>query len=190
VTTLEIVLTKADGAARDRALVVDGEGARAVAVHVVHDLPHLVVESLFGITDGLWGEIAGGEHAESSRAAPPRDATRQKQGRIVSGAASGAPTGAWLSQGHRFAKAVTNAVANQWADGPDTPEGVRDRIARQLPAAMARLEGVDDETIALAVGGVQVLRRRWAETPPGEVLRLRWPLPRSFLEDPGPGGPS
>jgi hypothetical protein len=28
--------------------------ARQVAVHVVHDLPHLVVESLFDIKDGLW----------------------------------------------------------------------------------------------------------------------------------------
>ena len=29
--------------------------ARRGPVHVVHDLPYPVVESLFGINDGLWG---------------------------------------------------------------------------------------------------------------------------------------
>jgi hypothetical protein len=108
---------------RDRAyLEVDGV-ARRGPVHVVHDLPHLVVESLFGIDDGLWGELAAGSHAAASHAATARDPKRQKQGRIVSGAADGAPTGQWLTPGHRGAKTITNCVVNRWGDGPDTPGG-------------------------------------------------------------------
>jgi hypothetical protein len=38
---------------RDRAYLKDGDVAWRGPIHVVHDLPHLVVESLFGITDGL-----------------------------------------------------------------------------------------------------------------------------------------
>jgi hypothetical protein len=51
---MEITLVKAAGPGdRDRAyLEVDGVTRRG-PVHVVHDLPHLVVESLFGIDDGL-----------------------------------------------------------------------------------------------------------------------------------------
>ena len=40
-------------------LTVDGQ-TRPGPIHVVHDLPHLVVESLFEISDGLWGELAAG----------------------------------------------------------------------------------------------------------------------------------
>jgi hypothetical protein len=76
---------------RDRAWLTADGATRRGAVHVVHDLPHLVVESLFGITDGLWAELAAGTHAEADHAAAARDPGRQKQGRIVSGAASANP---------------------------------------------------------------------------------------------------
>src|SRR3984885_12360417 len=105
--TMEITLVKAaKPGGRDRAyLEVDGLTRRG-PIHVVHDLPHLVVESLFGIDDGLWGELAAGSHAEASQAATARDPKRQKRGRIVSGAAAGAPTGQWLTPGHRQAKTM------------------------------------------------------------------------------------
>jgi len=95
---MEITLVKAaQPGDRDRAyLDVDGITRRG-PVHVVHDLPHLVVESLFGVDDGLWGELAAGSHAAASHAATARDPKRQKQGRIVSGAATGAPTDQWLT---------------------------------------------------------------------------------------------
>ena len=71
--------------------------------------------------------------------------------RIVSGAAAGATTGQWLTAGHRRAKTITNSVANRWGDGPDTPAGVRDRIARQGdPALQELVDHTDDETIAAA----------------------------------------
>ena len=120
----EITLVKASGPGdRDRAWLTAGGRTRHGPVHVIHDLPHLVVESLFGITDGLWAELAAGSHAAAGQAASARDPKRRKQGRIVSGAAAGVPTSQWLTPGHRMAKTITNYVANRWGDGPDTASG-------------------------------------------------------------------
>jgi hypothetical protein len=176
---VDVNLVKADGPHdRDRVYLSNGTVTRRLPVHVVHDLPHLAVESLFGITDGLWAELASGDHSEPGRATTARDTKRQKQGRIVSGTAAGAPTSEWLSSGHRRSKAVTNCVANRWGDGPDTPAGVRDRVARQGdPNIAAMTATIDDETIALAITRVRELERQWALVPPGGTLRLSWPLP-------------
>ena len=132
-----------------------------------------------------------GSHAATSRAATARDPKRHKQGRIVSGAAAGAPTEMWLTPGHRRAKTITNCVANRWGYGPDTPAGVRDRVARERdPALNDLLARVDDETIALAIRGVRDLERRWMAVPSGGKLRLSWPLPPDFFAEatgnPGP----
>ena len=180
VLVMEIILVKAaepgDGC---RAYLEAGGVSRRGPVHALHDLPHLVVESLFGIQDGLWAELAAGWHAAAGRAATSRDPGRRKLGRIVSGAAAGVPAGAWLTPGHRRAKTITNCVANWWGDGPDTPDGVRNRAAsaddRALDELLARL---DDTTIALAIRGVKELNQRWMTLPPGEKLTLSWPLPR------------
>ena len=162
---------------RDRVYLGAGANARRLPVHVVHDLPHLVVESLFGITDGLWAELASGRHPEAGFAASARDTRRQKQGRIVSGAAVGAPISDWLSTGHGRSKTITNCVTNRWGDGPDTPAGVRDRLARQHDTAIALLIAtISDDTIALAIRGVHELDQRWALVPPGGSLHLSWPL--------------
>jgi hypothetical protein len=141
----------------------------------------VVVESLFGIA-GLWAELAAGSHEAAGQAATARDPKRNKQGRIVSGAAAGARTGEWLTAGHRHAKSITNCVTNRWRDGPDTPAGVRDRVARENdPSLDDLLTQVDDETIALAIRGVRDLERRWMAVPPGGKLRLFWPLARDFI---------
>jgi hypothetical protein len=188
---MEITLVKAAGPGdRDRAYLEVGGVTRRGPVHVVHDLPHLVVESLFGIDDGLWGELAAGSHAAAGRAATARDSKRQKQGRIVSGAADGTPTEEWLTPGHHLAKTVTNCVTNRWGDGPDTPGGVRERVARQDSALLNDLlTRVDDETIALAIRGVRDLEQRWRAVPPGGKLSLSWPLGRDFFAGTGSGLP-
>jgi hypothetical protein len=180
---MEITLVKAAGPGdRDRAWLTVGDVARRGPVHVIHDLPHLVVESLLGITDGLWGELAAGSHAAAGDAASTRDPKRQKQGRIVSGAAAGARTGEWLTPGHRRAKTITNCVSNRWGDGPDTPAGVRDRVARANdPSLQDLLARVDDETIAMAIRGVRDLEQRWMAVQPGGTLRLSWPLAPDFF---------
>lgn len=188
---VEITLVKAAGPGlQDRAyLQVDGITRRG-PVHAIHDLPHLVVESLFGLNDGLWGELAAGSHAAASHGATARDPKRQKGGRIVSGAAAGVPTAKWLTPGHRQAKTITNCVVNRWGDGPDTPAGVRERVARQRsPALEGLLACIDDETIALAIRDVSDLVRRWMAVPPGGTLRLSWPLTRDFGRETGPVSP-
>ena len=87
-----------------------------------------------------------------------------------------------ITSGHCQAKTITNCVTNRWGDGPDTPAGVRDRAAREHdPALNDLLTRVDDETIALAIGGVRDLERRWMTVPPGGKLRLSWPLPPDFF---------
>ena len=171
----------------DRTYVRRGGESERVPVHPVHDLPHLVVESLFHIEDGLWAELAHGGHGVVGAAVTARDPKRQKLGRIVSGAASGGRTETWLSHGHRLAKTATNAVVNRWGDGPNTPAGVRRRLSgeRGEPSTIL-LERLDDETIALAIRAVRELERRWAATPSGGALRLEWPLPRSFFESDAP----
>ena len=79
-----------------------------------------------------------------------------------------------------MAKTVTNAVANRWGDGPDTPAGVRSRLIREDSQPIRELLArVDDETIAAAIQAVPALGRRWASTPPGGSIRLTWPLDRS-----------
>jgi hypothetical protein len=175
---MEITLVKAAAPGEhDRSYLKDGDFIRRGAVHVVHDLPHLVVESLFSIADGLWGELAAGSHADAGHAASARDPKRQKQGRIVSGAAAGAPTDEWLTPGHRRAKMVTNCVTNRWGDGPDTPAGVRDRLSRAADqTAQDLLARIDDDTIATAIRGVRDLVDCWAAVPPGGKLVLSWPL--------------
>lgn len=175
---MEITLVKASGpGGRDAAWLTGGGNTRRAAVHPVHDLPHLAVESAFGITDGLWAELAAGEHEEAGRAAAARDSGRNKHGRIVDGAAAGTPAAQWLTAGHRRAKAVTNCVANRFGDGPDTPRGVRDRAAGYRESDVAELlDGLDDDTIAGAINAVRDLLRRWAAVPPGGTLRLTWPL--------------
>jgi len=129
----------------------------------------------------VWAELAQGGHPWATAAVTTRDPKRPKLGRIVSGASSGDRTRRWLSDGHRLAKTATNCVANRWADGPDTPAGVRHRLLRVGGEAVSILvERLDDETIDLAIRGVRELNRRWAATPAGGTLHLEWPLPRSF----------
>ena len=63
----EITLVKGEICALYRTWMSMPDGStRQVAVHVVHDLPHLVVESMFGIEDGLWGVLARGGFAPAN----------------------------------------------------------------------------------------------------------------------------
>ena len=179
----EITLVKGDTSALDRTWMSMPDGStRQVAVHVVHDLPHLVVESLFGIADGLWGVLAQGGFSAANRA---RTRTRSRRARLVTDVPlDELGTSNW--GGHVVAKAVTNAVVNRWQDGPDTPDGVRARL-RPDSAADAdyrqRVGGLlgrlDDSTIALAINDTRQLSTAWARLPAGGMLRLEWPLPRA-----------
>ena len=180
----EITLVKGEASALDRTWMSMPDGStRQVAVHVVHDLPHLVVESLFGIEDGLWGVLARGGFAAANLA---RTRSHGRRARLVTDVALD-ELGARNWRGHVVAKAATNAVVNRWQDGPDTPDGVRTRLRpgeeadadyRQRVASL--LGRLDDGTIALAISGTRNLGAAWARLPVGGMLRLQWPLPRTL----------
>jgi hypothetical protein len=133
-------------------------------LHVRHDLAHLVVESVLGVDDGLWGALV-------------RD---------------GLEPG--LTDSHLVAKRLTNAVVNRWGDGADDAEGVRYRVLEQAPPVMHRrrtgfdpasmsrrarlaadrLAAASDDDLRMAIAGVRTLERRWTATPLGETMRLSW----------------
>ena len=146
--TVSVAIVKGGTPAADWALVsLAGGVTRKVAVRVITDLPHLVVESVFGIDDGRWGTVAAGGDPRAQR------------------------------PGHIVADAAVDAVVNRWRRGPDTPGGVRERLRARaeretwLAARIACLaRSLDDTEIRAARDGVQSACRRWATLPVGAVL--------------------
>ena len=70
----DVAIVKGETPASDRTWLSFPDGtARRAVVHVIHDLPHLVVESVFDLDDGLWGTLAAGGYAPASRAATRRN---------------------------------------------------------------------------------------------------------------------
>jgi hypothetical protein len=65
---MEVTFVKADRSEElDRVYLTVGGVVQRGPVHVVHDLPHLVVESVFGIDDGLWAELEARRHTGAAR---------------------------------------------------------------------------------------------------------------------------
>ena len=79
------------------------------------------------------------------------------------------------------AKAAVNAVLNRWGDGPDTPDGVRDRLRRTSSAAAELAARLDDEQVRVAGAGIRRLYRDWAALQVCGTLRATWPLHDSWL---------
>jgi hypothetical protein len=154
----DVAIVKGQTPADDRTWLSFPDGtARRGTVYVIHDLPHLVVESVFGLDEGLWGTLA----------------TNRFPGlRLVTDAPR---------DDHAVAKAAVRAVLNRWGDGPDTPPGVRTRLRRlgRGPADLA--DRLSDEQIRVAAAGVRRLYRDWAALPVGGTLRATWPLHDSWL---------
>ncbi len=152
--TADVAIVKGETPAADWALVtLSAGGTRKVAVQVINDLPHLVVESVFRIDDGRWGTLARGSSSDASR------------------------------PGHVVARAAVDAVVNRWRRGPDSPDGVRARLRARaeretwLAARIASLAAtLDDDEIRAAADGAQAACRQWARLPVGGALRLAWPL--------------
>jgi len=154
----DVAIVKGEAPSGDRTWLSFPDGtARREAVHVIHDLPHLVIESVFGLDEGLWGTLA---------------ARRFQRLRLV--------TDTPLDD-HAVAKAAVKAVLNRWGDGPDTPSGVRARLRRSGPGTAELAGRLTDEQIRVASAGVRRLYRDWAALPVGGTLRATWPLHDSWL---------
>jgi hypothetical protein len=173
----DVAIVKGETPADDRTWLSFPDGtAHRAPVHVIHDLPHLVVESVFGLDDGLWGTLAAGGFEPASRAV-----TRRKGHiRLVTDAPFD-DNAARTWPAHTVAKAAVNAVLNRWGDGPDTPDGVRDRLRRTGPAAALLAARLDDEQVRVAAAGVRRLYHDWAALQVGSTLRATWPLHDSWL---------
>ena len=173
----DVAIVKGETPAGDRTWLSFPDGtAHRAAVHVIHDLPHLVVESVFGLGDGLWGTLAAGGFEPAHRA------VTRGNGRIR--LVTDAPlddlgTRNWPAR--TVAKSAVDAVVNLFGDGPDTPAGVRGRLRRASPAAAGLAARLGDEDIRVAAAGVRRLYRDWAELPVGGTLRATWPLHDSWL---------
>lgn len=173
----DVAIVKGETPAKDRTWLSFPDGtARREAVHVVHDLPHLVVESVFGLDKGLWGTLAAGGSAPASRAISRRDGRLRLVTTVPSGdlAAGNRPA-------HQTAKAAVNAVVNRWGDGPDTPAGVRARLRKSGPDTAALAGRLTDDQLRVAAAGIRRLCKDWAALPVGGTLRATWPLHDSWL---------
>jgi hypothetical protein len=200
----DVAIVKGETPADDLAWLSFPDGtARREAVHASRDLPHLAVESAFGLGDGLWGTMAAGEHGEPvspaasepvspaasepvspATRAPVRPAARAPV-RRTAGRRDGhlrlvTAVDAALT-GRATARAAVNAVVNRWGDGPDTPAGVRARLSESGTAAAELGRRLTDEQVRLACAGARRLCRDWAGLPAGGTLRATWPLHDSWL---------
>jgi hypothetical protein len=165
----DVAVVKGETPAGDQGWLTLPDGTvRRTVIHVIHDLPHLVVESVFRLDDGLWGTLAG-----DGFPAVTREVTRRNRRlRLITDAPATLDV----------AKAAVSAVVNRWDDGPDTPAGVRARLRARGPREAALADRLDDEAIRTAVAGVRRLYRQWRALPPGGTLRLTWPLGQARLQ--------
>jgi hypothetical protein len=164
-----LAIVKGEEPASDRIWLTSPDGATHLTrARVIQDLPHLAVESAFGIDDGKWGTLASHRYGLL---------------RAVTDAAGEGPGGVRAKAGLAVATAATSAVVNTWGHGPDTPGGVRDRLraaARRETWVAARIEDLaarlDDDSIWAAGIGARRLYRSWRALPVRGTLRLTWPL--------------
>jgi hypothetical protein len=179
----DVAIVKGETPASDRTWLSFPDGtARRAVVHVTHDLPHLVVESVFRLDGGLWGTLAAGGYVPASRAVTRRNARIRLVTTVLDDKAVPADEIALRNwPAHRVAKAAVNAVLNRWGDGPNTADGVRDRLRGFGPDAAELAGRLEDEAIRVAGVGVQRLYREWAALPVGGTLRATWPLHDSWL---------
>jgi len=179
----DVAIVKGETPASDRTWLSFPDGtARRAVVHVTHDLPHLVVESVFHLDEGLWGTLAAGGYQPASRAVTRRNSRIRLVTTVLDDKEVPADEIALRNRpAHPVAKAAVNAVLNRWGDGPNTPAGVRARLRAFGPDAAELAGRLDDEAIRVAGVGVQRLYREWAAMPVGGTLRATWPLHDSWL---------
>lgn len=181
---MDIVVVKGHPGERDRMWVTRSDGSTdQVPINMVHDLPHLTVESFFGLQFGFWGLIDAGAFAREIDASHARDAKRIKAGRsgVLMGRAKQSPLAdeevdALVAEHEEeliAAKALTNAFRG--------PGSIRDRLERSAEGnaiVRQKIATLDDETIERIRADLINADREWRAVPPGGRLELRWPTSR------------
>jgi hypothetical protein len=184
---MKIVVVKGESPGEsDRMWITRSDGSTdQVPINMVHDLPHLIVESVLGLEFGFWGLIDSGAFAREILASHARESGRVKAGRsgVLMGRARQSPLAAEeidpLVARHEdellAAKALTNAFRSQARQQPDE---IRSRLA---PAAETnaivrqKLAALDDATIEKIQDALLDADREWVSVPPGGRIELVWP---------------
>jgi hypothetical protein len=130
---------------------------------VPHDVAHLIVEDLFGLTRGLWGTLAAGGIVQNATLAGGRKPPHaERRARAITDRAG---------ESLRQAEILVRAVADASLDG-----GTRD-----LPAFRARvgarwwLPSITFDALDRACAGLREAARSWDALEVGSELRLTWP---------------
>lgn len=182
---MKIVVVKASSAdERDRMWVTRTDGSTdQVPINIVHDLPHLVVESALGLRFGFWGLIDAGAFSREIKASHARQPERVKAGRsgVLMGLARQSPLAdeeidslvAEHEQELIAAKTLTNAFRSE---GRQRPEDIRGRLVEGNAVVREKLPLLDDATIESIEEALLDADREWSAVPPGGRIELRWPL--------------
>jgi hypothetical protein len=182
---MDIVVVKASSPdERDRMWVTRSDGSTdQVPINMVHDLPHLVVESFFGLQFGFWGLIDAGAFTREIQASQARDAKRVKAGRsgVLMGRAKQSPLAdevldplvAEHEEELIAAKALTNAFR-----GPGSVREHLEKSAQTNAIVRDKIATLDDEAIAGIQAALSKADHEWRAVEPGGRIELRWPISR------------
>lgn len=192
---MQIVVVKGRSGERDRMWVTRSDGSSAqVPINMAHDLPHLVVESIFGLRFGFWGLIDAGAFTAEIEASHARDPKRVKDGRsgVLMGRARQSPLASDdpLVTEHEAelmaAKALTNIFRTP-DGGPATAAELRVRLADASSVnavVRAAVEDATDERVAEIRDGLAEYAAAWAHIPSGGRLHLTWPIGKPAVTAP------
>ena len=152
---------------RDDGVVYQLYGSDMVGPQLPHDIRHLVVERELGITDGIWGAIAGGvvftsmEHVSGRR--PPHAWERSRE-----------LLASFHQRGLR-AEALANLVECVARLEHPSDLQILTLAATKLTVLPPTDAEVDPAEIAAAAQAMQVEAARWARLRVGEELSYDWP---------------
>lgn len=141
-----------------------------------HDLVHLMVEILWELRDGIFGQVAAGGNAGTFRLADQRPAgetarERTRRARRVSRPARG---GDDIARSERLAS-VVHARWNQRAHGAALPEW--------YPRALETSNATETEVTA-ALEVAEAWSTRWRRLPVGGRMVVDWPWPEGSAPHP------
>ncbi|MEV0134636.1 hypothetical protein AB0H83_40020 [Dactylosporangium sp. NPDC050688] len=141
--------------------------AGPVTAHAPHDLVHFTVEDALGMSDGIWGAIAGGvvfrsmTHVSGRR--PPHAAERSAE----------------LIRANRDRLQRAELIGGFVERAAAVPDADLDRLAAQQGADP--LSGTGKVAVRRAVAALRAAQETWAALPVGAQLTLTWPRHRRMV---------